>query len=219
MKYFYTIYFFAVVATVSLLGFRGCTSERTPLEVFPDMDRQHKFRPQAESGFFADRRADRPQVPGSVPHITADQEAFPHTAPDNKFREDGYLATGKQQDGSFGAGFPVPVTHEAMARGQELFNIYCAICHGQTGDGKGVVANERYGYATIISLLQSRLATMPEGEIFNTITYGKNTMGPYGAKIRTEDRWKVILYLRALQRAANGTAADVPADKKGELGL
>ena len=219
MKYFYATYFFAVVAVIGIFGFRGCTSERPPLEVFPDMDRQHKLRPQSASGFYADGRADRPMVPNTVPHLTLEQETYPLTAPDNRFREDTYLATGKLADGSFGKGFPIEVTHAAMLRGQELFNINCAICHGATADGKGVVANERYGFGTIANLHQTRIMQLPEGDIFNTITYGKNTMGPYGAKIRTEDRWKVILYLRALQRAANGTVADVPADKKGELGL
>jgi mono/diheme cytochrome c family protein len=60
---------------------------------------------------------------------------------------------------------------------------------------------------------------MPEGEIFNTITNGKNTMSSYADKLDPGDRWAVIAYVRALERARQGTAADVPADHRGDLGL
>jgi mono/diheme cytochrome c family protein len=60
---------------------------------------------------------------------------------------------------------------------------------------------------------------MAEGVIFNTITNGKNTMASYGDKLTAEDRWAVILYVRALERARQGTAADVPAEHKADLGL
>ena len=64
-----------------------------------------------------------------------------------------------------------------------------------------------------------RLRKMPEGEIFNTITNGKNNMLPYADKLVPADRWAVIAYVRALQRAQTGTVADVPGDHKLELGL
>ena len=60
---------------------------------------------------------------------------------------------------------------------------------------------------------------LPDGDISNTIANGKNTMGPYGSKIRVEDRWKVVMYVRALQRASAATIEDVPAENRGELGL
>jgi mono/diheme cytochrome c family protein len=60
---------------------------------------------------------------------------------------------------------------------------------------------------------------MGEGEIFNTITNGKNNMNPYADKLTPEDRWAVIAYVRALQRAQSGTVADVPQAHRSELGL
>jgi mono/diheme cytochrome c family protein len=219
LRQFFIIYFFLVVLLVSALGFRGCKSDNRPLELFPDMDRQNKYLEQSSSGWFPDSRADRPHVPGAVPHVTAMQENYGNLKPPFALQENAYLATGKTEDGSFGSGFPIEVTAEAMAEGQELFNMFCKVCHGASGDGNGVLKNPRYGFATIASLMQTRLIEMPEGEIFNTITYGKNTMGPYGAKIRPEDRWKVILYVRALQRAGNATAEDVPLEHRATLGL
>ena len=217
MKQFFFIYFFVVALTVSLLGFRGCTFRKPPLEIFPDMDRQARFHEQSSSGLFADGRSDRPQIPGTVPFVTEAQETFPHLAPDNRFREDAYLATGKKGGDEFGDGIPIELTAEAMDRGEELYDIFCSVCHGASGNGKGVVAQPRYGYPTIVSLLDDRLYTIPDGEIFNTITMGKNTMGPYGAKIRVEDRWKVVLYVRALQRAGRSSLADVPESERGAL--
>ena len=64
-----------------------------------------------------------------------------------------------------------------------------------------------------------RLRKMTEGELFNTITLGKNTMFPYADKIAPADRWAVIAYVRALQRAQTGSTADVPGAHKSELGL
>jgi mono/diheme cytochrome c family protein len=219
MRQFFLIYFFLIALAVTILGFRGCTSTKPPLEVFPDMDRQMKFMEQGQTGLFEDGRMDRAPVAGTVPTVTDEQAPYINLTPDNRFRENDYITTGKLEDGSFGDGIPVEVSYEAMQAGQENFTIYCAICHGDSGNGKGVVAQERYGYATIISLLQTRIMDLPDGDIFNTIAHGKNTMGPYGSKIRVEDRWKVVMYVRALQRAASATVEDVPAENRGELGL
>jgi mono/diheme cytochrome c family protein len=219
MRQFFIIYFFLVALVLTALGFRGCKSTKPPLEVFPDMDRQMRFHEQGRTEFFGDKRMDREPVPGAVPHVTSEQETFPHLSPDNRFREDGYLATGMTAPETFGDGIPVEVSYDAIMEGQELYAIYCAICHGDSGNGKGVVAQERYGYPTIASLLQARIIEQPDGEMYNTIANGKNTMGPYGSKIRVEDRWKVVMYVRALQRAATASVEDVPAENKGDLGL
>ena len=219
MRQFFLIYFFLILLAVTMLGFRGCTSTRPPLEIFPDMDRQARFSEQGSTGFFTDGRMDRPAVPGAVPHVTAEQEAWEHLVPDNRFRENDYLQSGKLEDGSFGDGIPVKVSAVSMKSGQDAFKIYCSMCHGESGNGKGIVAHEDYGYNTIANLLQTRIMELPDGEIFDTITNGKNTMGPYGSKIRVEDRWKVVMYMRALQRAASATVEDVPAENRGELGL
>ncbi|MEX0326615.1 MAG: cytochrome c [Puniceicoccaceae bacterium] len=219
MRQFFIIYFFLAALVLTVMGFRGCKSTKPPLEIFPDMDRQMRFHEQGKTEFFGDKRMDREPVAGTVPFVTEEHEAFPHLSPDNRFREDDYLATGKIDAETFGDGIPVEVSLEAMKEGAEIYEIYCTICHGESGNGKGVVASERYGYPTIASLLQTRLIELPDGDIFNTITHGKNTMGPYGSKIRVEDRWKVVMYVRALQRAASATVDDVPAENRGELGL
>lgn len=219
MRQFFIIYFFLLALTLTVLGFRGCKSTKPPIEIFPDMDRQMRFHEQGKTQYFDDDRMDRAPIPGTIPHVTAEQEAYDHLTPYNRLQENDYLATGKLDNGEFGSGFPIDVSYSAMEEGQELYGIYCAICHGDSGNGRGVVAQDRYGYSTIASLLQTRIIDLPEGDIYNTIVNGKNTMGPYGAKIRVEDRWKIVMYVRALQRAATASVEDVPAENKGDLGL
>lgn len=216
MRYVSLATFFFVVLAVSILGFRGSISTRPPLELIPDMDHQAKYKPQAESPFFADGRADRPLPTGVVAYgrnSTAD-------APDAAFlRDDDATYLGKNADGSWLAGFPNSVKIDAsfMARGQDRFSIYCAPCHGALGDGNGIT--KQYGMGATPSYHDDRLRTMAEGEIFNTITNGKNNMLSQADKLSPADRWAIIAYVRALQRAANGTAADVPPSHKPELGL
>ena len=202
MRYFLAVFFFLIVATVSILGLRGSKSTKPPLEVFPDMDRQPRLKPQAESAFFLDRRVDRPRVPGTVAR--------------GQFIEDEYLATGKD-DKQFGRGFPVPVTYELMALGREKYTIFCAVCHGESGNGNGITKS--YKMAATPSYHNDRLRDMPEGEILNTISNGKNNMGPYASKLRIQERWAIVAYLRALQRAQNATVEDVPLEMRGEWGL
>ena len=202
MRYFISVFIFLIVATLSIAGLRGRKSAKPPLEVFNDMDRQYKYLPQAASPFFADGRADRPVVPGTVPL--------------GSFQEDTYFVTGK--DGvEFGRGFPVSIDHQLLELGREKYDIFCAVCHGTTGDGNGITKS--YGMVATPTYHVDRLRGLAEGEIFDTITNGKNNMGPYGAKMSYEERWAVIAYLRALQLAQNATPEDVPSASRKELGL
>jgi hypothetical protein len=89
------------------------------------------------------------------------------------------------------------------------------MCHGAAAAGNGIT--KQYGLATVVSLQDERLRKMSDGEIFNTITHGKNTMLAYGPTIIVPDRWAIIAYLRALQRSQNATAADVPPDHRADL--
>lgn len=109
------------------------------------------------------------------------------------------------------SGFPeqVEISAKTIQRGQQRFNIYCAVCHGITGDGNGMV-NQRgnalnlEGKAAWInakSFHDPTLVSQPEGRIFDTITNGRGGMGPYRAQISVEDRWAIVMYVRALQNA------------------
>jgi mono/diheme cytochrome c family protein len=69
----------------------------------------------------------------------------------------------------------------------------------------------------VANLQDERIRTMPEGQIFSTITNGKNTMGAYGPQVAVEDRWAIIAYLRALQRSQNSKLADLTPEQQTQL--
>ncbi|WP_438479455.1 c-type cytochrome [Oleiharenicola lentus] len=212
MRYAYYTLAFVVVLLLSVMGFRGMTSTRPPIEVFPDMDHQAKYKPQAHSEFFADGRADRPLPAGVIPRGRSAGE------PDAAFlRADDFRYQGKNADGSFARGFPADlvISREFIERGQSRYTIYCAPCHGALGDGNGITKS--YGMLVTPTYHDERLRAMAEGEIFNTITHGKNTMFSYADKIAPDDRWAVIAYVRALQRAHNAKIDDVPLDQRQGL--
>ena len=210
MRHVYLVTLFVVVLVVSVLGFRGTKFVSAPMDVFPEwafpgMKHQPKPYAQGTSAFFADGRADRMPVPGTVQR--------------GMLRIDAHLDHGKNTDGSFARGFPNAVTVDLklVERGRDRYTIYCAPCHGNVGDGNGIT--KKYGMGATPTYHDDRIRNMPEGEIFNTITNGKNNMLPYADKLVPADRWAVIAYVRALQRAQTGTVADVPGDHKSELGL
>jgi mono/diheme cytochrome c family protein len=194
------------------MGFRGSFSTRPPIEVFPDMDHQAKYKPQASSKFFADGRADRPLPPGTVPYGRSAGKADPAFLKADDFHYQGKLA-----DGTFGRGFPaaLEITGAFVERGRNRYQIYCAPCHGALGDGNGITKS--YAMLTTPTYHDDRLRGMAEGEIYNTITLGKNTMMGYADKLSPDDRWAVIAYVRALQRAAHGSINDVPLEQRGGL--
>src|SRR5436190_17403412 len=96
-----------------------------------------------------------------------------------------YINIGKMGN-NWGTGIPVPVTPQLLQRGRERFNITCAMCHGATAAGNGITKS--YGLATVVTLQDDRIRKMADGEIFNTITNGKNTMMAYGPDIMVQDR-------------------------------
>ena len=225
LRGFLVIFLLCTIAIIAVFGFRGQTSTGPPLELFPDMVRQMKVRAQAPLNFFADGRGPRLPVAGTVPigyempkageneQPAADVGPWSHPRAGFSAGTD-YYSTGKMGD-HWGTGIPTTVTRELMERGQERFNITCAMCHGETAAGNGIT--KQYGLATVVSLQDERIRKMSDGEIFNTITNGKNTMMAYGPNIIVADRWAIIAYLRALQRSQNAPIADVPEDHRAEL--
>ncbi len=216
MRYVYLFTAFVCVLTVSILGFRGRTFTHPPMDVFPEwlfpgMKYQPHHVQQTESAFFADGRSDRVAPEGTV--------ASSFGPAGQPLRNDDFLYRGKAADGTFARGFPpvLKVDRRMLERGRDRFTIYCSPCHGSVGDGNGIT--KKYGMGAVPTYHDDRLRKMAEGEIFNTITYGKGNMLPYADKIAPDDRWAVVAYVRALQRAQTGSVSDVPADHKAEIGL
>jgi mono/diheme cytochrome c family protein len=217
MRIFLTIYIFAIVAVVSILGFRGSLSKNTPIEVFPDMDRQAKYKPQAENSFFEDGRNDRPLPVHSVArgNYFNQQDVFSVDFADKKIGDSAYNL-GKNPDGSFVKYVPIKVTNELLKQGEERYSIFCAACHGAAGDGNGVT--KPYGVLAA-SYHDDRLRNSEDGYIFDVITNGKGLMYGLKDRLNPQERWAAVLYVRALQQSQNASAEVLNAAQRAELGL
>ena len=200
-------------AIVGIAGFRGGLSRKPFIEIFPDMDRQLKLRPMQPFDFFSNGVSSQLPPPGTVarsqPIQTLSGPVYPfEDAPVNTG-----LVTGTT---NFVATNPLPINEALLQRGCERFNIYCAPCHGQLGDGNGIT--KKIGdMPAVANLHDARIVDMPDGEIFNTITHGKGLMGAYGPLVPTKDRWAIVAYLRALQLSWLGTTNDLTAAQQANL--
>jgi Cytochrome C oxidase, cbb3-type, subunit III len=203
MRYFLLIFALCVVTVVAVMGRRGSPSRKPPIEIFPDMDRQPKLRPQTPNNFFANGKSSQEPIPGTIA-----QGDHYETTPVNTGRVTGTT--------NFVDVLPVKVTAQLLDRGHQRFNINCSPCHGEQGDGNGIT--KKIGAMGVVANLHDkRIVELPDGEIFNTITYGKNLMGPYGANVTIEDRWAIVAYLRSLQLSRLGTLDDVPEPLRASL--
>lgn len=212
MRYFLVIFAVIVVAVIAIAGKRGSLSRRTPIEVFPDMDRQLKLRPQEPNAFFANGLSSQLPVDGTIarskPIQTIAGPVFPF--------EDVPVNTGRiTGTTNFVETSPLQVTATLLHRGQERYAVFCAPCHGAQADGNGVT--KKLGMAVVANLHDKRIVTMPDGEIFNTVTHGKNLMQSYAAQVPVEDRWVIIAYVRALQLSRLGAVEDLPAELRSKL--
>jgi cytochrome c553 len=165
-----------------------------------DMQETPEAKTFRASRFFDDRMTARPLVRGTVPQgPLADDEVH-------------YNGT---VNGQLVTVFPFPITREILLRGQERFNIFCAPCHGRTGDGNGVIVHR--GFRRPPSYHQERLRNAPVGHFYDVITHGFGSMYDYADRTTPRDRWAIIAYIRALELSQNATLADVPANKRGQL--
>ena len=218
MRYFITGFVVIVCLVISTAGFRGAFTRNSPIEVFPDMDRQARVRPQAPNLFDAvfgagDGRGSRLPVAGSVARGAAVDDQPANTG--RKAGSEDWVEVN-----------PLGVNADTLERGRERYTIFCAPCHGRAGDGGGIVT--QYGLITA-DLHQHRLVQAQDGYLFDVISNGFNAttnavgitytrMPAYKSKISAEDRWAIIGYVRALQYSQLGKLNEGPdLDKRAEL--
>jgi mono/diheme cytochrome c family protein len=199
----------AVVPVALAVKARHSVSDKPRIHLIQDMDSQPKYKAQRENTIFADGRADRDALPGTVPvgHLNEDDHFFRGRA-----------------GGGWARTFPaqVELNEATMARGKQRFGIYCTPCHGEGGLGDGMVHKRAEGLAQggwiqPSNVTQEYLRNMPVGELYNTIANGVRNMPSYGPQIAPEDRWAIVMYLRALQRSQAGALTDVPESERSSL--
>jgi mono/diheme cytochrome c family protein len=103
---------------------------------------------------------------------------------------------------------PLQRTKLVLIRGQELFNIYCSVCHGKSGEGDGSVVPK---FPRPPTLQSEKVRDYPDGRIFHIITAGQNLMPSYATQVEPKDRWAIVHYIRALYRSKHPTPEDLKA--------
>ena len=183
--------FRAFLGVVILVTFTACR---------PDMFNQPKANPLRESDLFPDGAASRP-----IP---------PHTVARGFLNEDEALYTGMIGT-NLVTEFPFPITRQMLERGRERFEIYCAVCHGRTGDGNGMIVQR--GFPAPPSYHIDRLRDAPVGHFYDVMTRGYGVMYSYASRVEPKDRWAIAAYIRALQLSRHARLADVPPDQRAQL--
>lgn len=194
-----------LAGSLMLASCAGITSKNPPIELFWDMNRQPKYKPQAASEFFSDGRASRRPVAGTVAQ--------------GQLKDDDAFYTGVVNNMYVGKN-PLPINQATLTQGRRRFETYCSPCHSRTGSEVGIVGKRvlASGQAWLPTMLQDdRVKKMTDGEIFTIITNGRRSMHGYKYQIQEQDRWAIIAYVRALHRSTMGTVEDVPAELRSEL--
>lgn len=177
------------------------------------MQNQPKFIPLRSSEFYADRRSARYPVPGTIPQLddkSVDREQLDPNS---------YYLTGKHGNvyGNDlpGAGTDQKTVAAILVRGQQRYNIYCAPCHSQLGDGNGMIVQR--GYKRPPSFHGQRLKNAPLGWFYDVISNGFGGMPDYAAQVKPADRWAIAAYIRALQLSQHPSDADVAQGDRDKL--
>src|SRR5262245_23052080 len=159
------------------------------------MDWQPKVQAQEGSEFFYDGSGMRQPIPGTV----ALDDVIEETPAE----------TGKDATGAFVASSPIPVDDALLARGAERFTIYCAPCHTESGNGQGILYQR--GKVPTADLANDKVRTMPDGQLFDTITNGFGLMQEYRWPIPAHDRWAIVAHVRELQAKRPPVPTDAAA--------
>lgn len=170
------------ILILSSLILSACTHEKPNFAYMPDMIYSPAIKAQKEGSM-------RPPVPGTIPR--------------------GYQPYAYSKDPEAAGKFlksPVQLTQQVMARGKKMFNTYCIVCHGPYGEGDGFVVPD---FPRPPSLQSEKIMKWPDGRIYHVITMGQNLMPSYASQVSSEDRWAIIYYIRALQRAKHPTQEDL----------
>ncbi len=153
-----------------------------------------------QSDFFDDKMVSRP-IP---PHTVHRGEPV-----DNEVLLAGKIGT------NLVAAFPFSIDREALARGRKGYEIYCAACHGRTGEGNGMIVQR--GFPAPPSLHSERLRAAPVGHFYDVIRQGYGIMYSYASQVELTNRWEIAAYIRVLQLSRNARLADVPPDERTVL--
>jgi len=183
------IAFLFVIAIVVSGGTYFTLNKLLYMSPFNFMLDQHRINPQTKTNIFADGFAMRPPVDGTVARGT-----IPYLYKDDPEKAGMLLSN------------PLLATEENLALGQKKFNTFCSPCHGYFGAGDSRLNGQ---FPNPPSLHSEKLIQWQDGRIYHVIQVGQNIMPSYSKQLTENEKWAIVLYIRALQRALNAKEDDL----------
>jgi len=188
----------AIALGVALHFVGGADPSQRNYEIMPDMLTSIPYGSQDANPNFADGKTAQPPIPGTIARGFAPLTAkgvvldtrleWKELGSDQRAAWDA-LAAPKPDAASVGA---------ELARGREVFQAKCAICHGPGAAGDGAVTKR--GVPPPPPLFAEGARTMSDGHLYRIITVGQGNMAPHASQVKREDRWRVVRFIRSLQK-------------------
>jgi len=173
---------------LSLAGLYACdrTNNDPGYDFFPDMAYSKGYETYSGNDVFTDEKTLREPVAGTIP---LDMIPYPYEKNDTD-----RLLAGKELLN------PLTVNEANQERGKVAYDRWCINCHGSIGDGNGNLFTSGLYAFKPASLLSEKMMKAPDGDIYHVITVGQGVMMSYGGLVRPDDRWKIVMYVRELQK-------------------
>lgn len=190
--------------TLAIFAVSCAESSKRNYEYMPDMYEEVSYEPYGAYDIFEDEQEAKLPVEGTIPRGWRPYE-YENSG-------EGYMAAKAELEN------PLPYTEENLTKGKELYTVYCAVCHGDTGDGKGILV-EREKFLGVPSYDDIGRA-ITEGSVYHVMYYGRNAMGSYAAQTSIEDRWQIDHYVMKLKEDLEGQPArEFETVEEGEEGM
>ena len=202
-----------ILLIVSVTLISACSDvKRSPgRDYMPDMRYSRAYETYSEHGNLNQKGINYTGMP--VAGTVKRGEAFPFSIPkDQEGDSTNYIASRQVVNP-----LPMPDTVQ-MKEVERLYLINCGICHGPNLDGNGPLYNNGtgpYPAAPRNLVADPKVTTMPEGQIFYSVTYGKGVMGPYGPQLTTSQRWMIVHYIKSKQAQSKPGSAATGGDSTG----
>jgi mono/diheme cytochrome c family protein len=207
----------------------GCRKE--------DMAEQPRYSPYQPSAFFEDGSSARPLVEGTVTRSGGQSDGYEfYRSPMSTTAPSAAASVHNGETDVASADFPqdFPRNGEdlrrALERGRERFNIYCSVCHGETGAGDGMIVQRGFIKPPAFYPLakdqkadpdlyrrEQNLVAVPPGYIVDKITNGYGAMFSYAARVAPADRWAIAAYVRVLQSSQMANLTDLAEQDRSAL--
>tara|TARA_B100002051_G_C16621495_1_gene578523 strand:- start:129 stop:725 length:597 start_codon:yes stop_codon:yes gene_type:complete len=196
MKKAYNIIFLITITLLVLFLFSSCSNNekgKPGYEYMPDMYRSPSLEIYSSNSFFNDSLNARKPVVGTI------SRGFIPFEYENTL--DDYLLAGVELEN------PLDYNEENIDKGKQLYQMFCAHCHGKNGDGKGSISHPVYGaipaYSDDIMIRRTggNMKDLSAGNIYHAIYYGLNAMGPHNSQLNDDERWLITMYVKELQKS------------------